>query len=147
MPEFCLSQLSPSCSFRKVSGHPLQTHFCEFLKRFVVLRAIIGIFHHFSKKLLYFLKKWIKIYKSFSNKCDKTKTTLVFDNVGQLVVEYGILNSFCELVQNSILHNSLANIIKHLCGFSIRLLVPIMPRPRKKIYKYTFINVTLLYSR
>lgn len=23
MPEFCLSQLSPSCSFRKVSGHPL----------------------------------------------------------------------------------------------------------------------------
>ena len=23
MPEFCLSQLSPSCSFRKLSGHPL----------------------------------------------------------------------------------------------------------------------------
>ena len=61
------------------------------------------------------------LQKNFLKKCDITKTTLVLDDVGQLVVKYGIWNSFCELVQNSILNNSLANIIKHLCGFSILL--------------------------
>ena len=45
------------------------------------------------------------------------KTTQVFDNVGQRVVEYGILNEFAERVQNSILDNELANIIKHECCF------------------------------
>ena len=46
-----------------------------------------------------------------------TKTTQVFDNVGQRVVEYGILNEFAERVQNSILDYELANIIKHECCF------------------------------
>ena len=38
----------------------------------------------------------------------------MFDNVGQVVVEYGIFE-----YENSILNDSQANNIKHLCGFSI----------------------------
>ena len=52
-----------------------------------------------------------------------TKTTQVFDNVGQRAVEYGILNEFAERVQNSILDNELANIIKHECCFCFITLV------------------------
>ena len=45
----------------------------------------------------------------------------MFDNVIDQTRcrEYGILNSFFELVQNSTLNDSLAHVIKHLFGFSI----------------------------
>ena len=72
-----------------------------------------------AKTIAVIPKNGSKFIKKLLEKCDKTKTTLVFYNVGQLVVEYEILKSFGKLVQNSILNDSLANIIKHLCGFSI----------------------------
>ena len=79
---------------------------------------IIVIYWHVASrwtrtdKLRHKLEQTLEFYSQYN-----TKTTQVFDNVGQRVVEYGILNEFAERVQNSILDNELANIIKHECCF------------------------------
>ena len=65
--------------------------FCEFLKKIVVL----------EQKLRFFVIL-LKNCCISSKKCDKTKATLVFDNVDQLVLEYGIF----ERVRRTLVPNS-----------------------------------------